>query len=302
MKRLAVHPGGHSVCGLCRLFGVSKQAYYKHVDHAFARLAHERFLIEYVRTVRQLAPGIGGEKLWLMYTAYFGSNNSLGRDSFLSVLQEHGLMLRKHRKSCRTTHSNHGLPMYPDLVGNLLLTRPNQVWVSDITYVPTDEGFCYLSIVTDAYTHQVIGWFTAPTLEAIYTLEALKMACRGLHENDFNLIHHSDRGIQYASLLYTSHLKGLNIQISMTESGDPKDNAIAERINGILKTEFLNHYHFENLAQVRDKVNLAIDFYNGQRPHRSLDMMTPVQAREKTGLIKKRWKSYKDSYREECVF
>lgn len=287
--------------GLCRLFGVSKQAYYQHVDNVFARLAHERFLIEYVHSVRELDPGIGGEKLWLMYKGYFGTEHSLGRDAFLAVLKAHGLMLRKHRKGPRTTHSNHDLPVYPNLVCNLLVTRPNQVWVSDITYVRTDDGFCFLSIVTDAYTHEVVGWFVGPTLESVYTLEALKMACTRLEGTHIKLIHHSDRGTQYASLLYTAYLKGLNIQISMTESGDPKDNAVAERINGILKTEFLNHHHFAGIMQVRNTVMQAVDFYNNQRPHRSLDMMTPVQTRQTTGRIKKRWKSYKDSYREECT-
>lgn len=289
------------MAGLCRLFGVSKQAYYKHVDNVFARLAHQRFLLEYVGSVRELDPGLGGEKLWLMYKNYFGTEHSLGRDAFLAVLKEHGLMLRKHRKGPRTTNSRHDLPVYPDLVKSLLITRPNQVWVSDITYVRTDEGFCYLSIVTDAYTHEVVGWFVGPTLESVYTLEALKMACNPLEETNIQLIHHSDRGCQYASLVYTSYLKRLKIQISMTESGDPKDNAVAERINGILKTEFLNHHRFASITEVRDRVEQAVEFYNNHRPHRSLDMMTPVQAREKTGRIKKRWKSYKDSYRQETV-
>ena len=257
--------------------------------------------MEYVHTVRDLDPGIGGEKLWLMYKDYFGTDYSLGRDAFLAVLKEYRLMLRKHRKGPRTTNSNHDLAVYPDLVRTLLVTRPNQVWVSDITYVRTDEGFCYLSIITDAYTHEVVGWFVGPTLESIYTLEALKMPCKRLEGTNIKLIHHSDRGCQYASLLYTAYLKGLKIQISMTQSGDPKDNAVAERINGILKTEFLNHHHFAGIRQVRNTVSQAIEFYNNKRPHRSLDMMTPVQARQMTGQIKKRWKSYKDSYREECI-
>lgn len=278
---------------------MSKQAYYKHADNVFARLAHERFLLEYVQSIRALDPGIGGEKLWIMYKSYFGAEHTLGRDAFLAVLKGHGLMLRKHKKSCRTTDSNHGLPVYPDLIQTLLLTRANQVWVSDITYVLTNDGFCYLSIVTDAYTHEIVGWFVGPTLESTYTLKALKMACIRLKGTDIELIHHSDRGTQYASLLYTSYLKGLKIQISMTQSGDPKDNAIAERINGILKTEFLNHYQFSNMVQVRNRVSQAVDFYNNHRPHRSLDMMTPVQTKQKTGVIKKRWKSYKDNYREE---
>lgn len=236
-----------------------------------------------------------------MYKDYFGTGQSLGRDAFLAVLKEYNLMLRKHRKGPRTTNSNHDLPVYPDLIKSLLVTHPNQVWVSDITYVRTDEGFSYLSIVTDTYTHEVVGWFVSSTLEAVYTLEALKMACKPLEGTNINLIHHSDRGCQYASILYTSYLKGLGIQISMTQGGDPKDNAVAERINGILKTEFLNHHRFDGITQVHEKVKRAVDFYNNHRPHRSLDMMTPAQAKEKTGGIKKRWKSYKDSYRKESI-
>lgn len=267
----------------------------------FSRLAKECFIVEYVRGIREQHPGIGGEKLWLMYRHYFGTENSLGRDAFLEVLSTRGMMLRKRKRSCKTTDSSHNLPVYPDLVKNLLVARAGQVWVSDITYVLTEEGFCFLSLVCDAYTHEIIGWFVAPTLEALYTLEALKMACQGLREDKPMLIHHSDRGVQYACMLYTSYLKERNITISMTQSGDPKDNAIAERVNGILKTEFLNHYQYENITQLRRRVEQAIGFYNKQRPHRSLDMMTPVEVREKTGAIKKRWTCYKDAYRVAAV-
>lgn len=232
-----------------------------------------------------------------MYKDYFGSTHSLGRDAFLNVLRSHGLMLRKRKRSCRTTDSSHGLPLYPDLVNNLLVTRPSQVWVSDITYILTDEGFCFLSIVSDAYTHEILGWCVAPTLEATYTMEALRMACQRIDKQQVDLIHHSDRGVQYASMLYTSYLKEWKIKISMTQSGDPKDNAIAERINGIIKSEFLSHYHFENRSQVCQRMEVTVDFYNTRRPHRSLDMMTPVQVRDKTGVVRKRWKSHKDKYR-----
>lgn len=268
------------------------------MDTVFIRLSHERFLLEYVHTIRNQIPGMGGEKLWLMYREYFGIEHSLGRDAFLNILREQGLMLRKRKRSCRTTDSSHGLPVYPDLVKELLLTRSHQVWVSDMTYVWTHEGFCFLSLVSDAYTHEILGWFVGPTLESVYTLEALKMAYSCSNENKEKLIHHSDRGTQYACMLYTSYLKERNVQISMTQSGDPKDNAIAERINGIIKNEFLNHYQFEHITHVRQRMEQVVQFYNTQRPHRSLDMMTPAQVREKTGIIKKRWKSYKDEYRK----
>lgn len=265
-------------------------------------IAHESFIVEYVQEIRKLDPGIGGEKLWLMYKDYFHSMKTLGRDAFLALLSKYGLMLRIRKKGCRTTDSSHGLPVYPDLIKELLITRINQVWVSDITYVRLSDGsFCFLSLVTDAYTHEIIGWFVAPTLEAIYTLEALKMACGDLADGHLVLIHHSDRGSQYASTAYTSYLKDLKIEISMTQSGDPKDNSIAERVNGILKTEFLNHYQFEDVAQVNERVRVSIEFYNNRRPHRSLDMMTPVQAREKSGVIKKRWISYKDAHRQPSL-
>lgn len=280
---------------------MSKQAYYQYRDSTFARLSYERFVVEYVHEIRQKAPGIGGEKLWLMYKAYFGSGYSLGRDAFLRVLSEHNLLLRKRKRSCRTTDSRHGLPIYPDLVKDLLVSRNNQVWVSDITYISTNEGFCYLSLITDAYNHEIKGWHIAPSLETEYALEALKMACRGLNEKKENLIHHSDRGCQYASQLYTLYLKEQKIHISMTQSGDPKDNAIAERVNGIIKTEFLNHYQLKDIKHARRQVKEAIEFYNRQRPHRSLDMMTPQQAQEKQGVIRKRWKCYKDSYRQAEV-
>lgn len=297
MKRLASE-SIYSINALCRLFGVSKQAYYQHTDDSFARLAREAFIVEFAQSIRTQSPGVGGEKLWIMHNAYFGPDHSIGRDAYLRVLGANNLLLRKRKKKCRTTDSSHNLPLYPDLIKDLLVERPNQVWVNDITYIHTAEGFAFLSLVTDAYTRRIVGWYLAPDLTAEYTLQALLKACKELKpEEKEKLIHHSDRGSQYASLLYTSYLKDNKIKISMTESGDPKDNAIAERVNGILKTEFLNYYHFENRAQAVLKLEEAVEFYNTRRPHRSLNMMTPTQAEQTRGGIKKRWKGSKDVYR-----
>lgn len=283
--------------GLCRSFGVSKQAYYQYNDDYFARLAIETLIIEYVQEQRASAPGLGGEKLWLMFNKASGLKQQIGRDAFLHILGRNKLLLRKRKKTCRTTDSNHDLPVYPDLVNKLLVERPEQVVVSDITYIPTDEGFAFLSLVTDAYTRQILGWYLAPCLTTEYTLKALLMAIKGLKSKDINLIHHSDRGCQYASRMYTSCLKQHGISISMTESGNPQDNAIAERVNGILKTEFLNYHHFENRAQALIKVEEAIAFYNTKRLHRSLNMMTPEEAAQMKGSIKKLWAGSKDPYR-----
>lgn len=211
-------------------------------------------------------------------------------------------MLRTPKKSCRTTDSEHGLPTYPDLVKDLLVEHSNQVWVSDITYIRILEtDFCFLSLVTDAYDRSIIGWHVGPTLATIHTIEALSMSYRQRKVQGIEgLIHHSDRGVQYASSMYVDELKQQGIQISMTQSGDPRDNAIAERVNGILKQEFLNHHEFETIEQVREVVKAAVTFYNNKRPHRSLDMLTPQQAAGRTGAIEKRWICYKDNYREPC--
>ncbi len=287
---------------LCALFGASKQAYYKHEDENIERLAIPRFIIEFVRDVREEDPAIGGEKLWVMYSQYFGKRYRIGRDAFLKVLKRYNLMLKAPRKSCRTTDSTHDLPTYPNLIKDFAINRSDQVWVSDITYIRLrEDDFCFLSLVTDAYDHEIVGAYVGPTLATVHTIEALKQACRKRNiQNTEGLTHHSDRGVQYASYMYVNELKQKRIRISMTENGDPKENAIAERVNGILKKEFLNQYSFETIELVRQAVQQAVTFYNTKRPHRSLDMLTPQQAFGKTGMIKKRWTSYKDKYREAC--
>lgn len=296
MKRLSTK-SPYSINALCRLFGVSKQAYYQYADDYFARLAREELVIQYAQDIRKDAPGIGGEKLWLMYNAEAGVTGQLGRDAFLHILRANNLLLRKSEKTCRTTDSTHGLPTYPDLIKNLLVTRPAQVYVSDITYVRTMAGFVFLSLVTDAYTRQIVGWCLGRDLTTEYPLKAIQMATEKLKTSDLKLIHHSDRGSQYASMLYTTYLRDMDIKISMTESGDPKDNAVAERVNGILKTEFLYYHTLENYDQALEKVTEAIEFYNSRRPHRSLDMRTPNQVALMKGEQKKRWKGSKDQYR-----
>lgn len=284
------------------MFGASKQAYYKHNDNGFEQAVIGRFIIEYVTDVRKYAPQTGGEKLWVMFNTHFGERYRMGRDAFLRILKQHNLLLKASKKSCRTTDSTHSLPTYPNLVDNLAVERSNQVWVSDITYISLPETeFCFLSLITDAHDHEIIGWHIGPTLATIHTIEALKQACkrRNIKQSE-GVIHHSDRGVQYASFMYIEELKRNGMRISMTQSGNPKDNAIAERVNGILKKKFLNQYEFKTIEQVRGAVEEAVGFYNTKRPHRSLDMLTPQQAFGKIGQFKKRWTSYKDKYKEPC--
>ena len=287
---------------MCRLLGVSKQAYYKHDDRLMQRLAREAFVVEFVKDVRRKDPGIGGNKLWLMYTRCFGEENHVGYNRFYDIIEQYGLKVRKRKRRVSTTDSRHDLPLYPNLVKSLIPTRPCQLIVSDITYVPlwTDpiDGeykFCYLSLVTDYYTKEIIGYSVGDTLETKHTLKALEMALGHYEGNDLSgLIHHSDRGVQYASYAYTERLRGHGIGISMTENGNPKDNAVAERVNNTIKNELLKGMSFFTVDEVKAALRTAVDFYNNERPHLSLDGMTPCQASRTTGEIQKNWISFRE--------
>lgn len=287
---------------MCRLLGVSKQAYYKHEDHVMEKMAQEAFVVEYIKGIRKKDPGIGGNKLWEMYQKNFGISNSVGYNRFYDIVDKYGLKVRKVRRRMRTTDSIHDYPLYPNIVKDFIPTRPCQLIVSDITYIPyylePESGeykFCYLSVITDYYTKEIIGYCIAPTLEAKYTIAALEMALKHYKEYDLRyLIHHSDRGVQYASFAYTDILKANNIQISMTESGNPKDNAVAERVNNTIKNELLMGMTFTSIKEVQGAVALAIRFYNEERPHMSLDGMTPREAAKRTGEINKKWVSYRE--------
>ena len=263
------------------------------------KAAQESFAVEYVKRIRSKAPGIGGLKLWYMYRRDFDGNNPVGRDRFAYIIDRYGLKVRKKFRKPKTTDSSHGLPTYPNIVKDLIPTRANQLWVSDITYITVwlDEyhyAFCYLSLILDAYTEEIVGWSVGPTLETAYPVEALKMALKRIDGmKEINLTHHSDRGCQYASSEYVRLLEKQHIKISMTESGDPKDNAQAERINNTMKNELLKGIRFVCIEDVKSAVSCAVDFYNNERPHMSIDMMTPAEAALHEGEIAKRWRSYR---------
>lgn len=256
------------------------------------------FVVRWVKEYREFHPGVGGEKLWYAYKAYFGEEYRVGRDTFMDILRLHGLLLRKRTRRCRTTDSGHSYPLYPNLIEDKTPVRANEIWVSDITYIRlSDGGFCFLSLVTDAYSRQIKGWSLGPDLTTRYPLEALRMAYGTQGDGfDESLIHHSDRGSQYASYEYIGLLKSRGTLISMTQNGDPKENAIAERVNGILKREYLLP-DYPAKEEAGHAIKQAVEHYNSKRLHRSLDMLTPDQAAQRTGEIRKRWRSPKDKYR-----
>ena len=292
----------YPVSVLCGLLGVSKQAYYKRDENAeLAKAAQEEFALQYIRQVRAKDPGIGGMKLWHMYRREFAAVRPIGRDKFEDLIDRWGLKVRRRVRAPRTTDSSHGLPTYPNLIRDFIPTASNRLWVSDITYITvwlseTVYIFCYLSLVMDAYTEEIVGWSVGETLDAVYPIEALRMALKrieGIAKEDVNLIHHSDRGCQYASGEYVRLLAANGICVSMTESRDPKENAQAERVNGTMKNELLKGRRFRSVAEVRAAVSDAVSFYNNERPHMSIGMMTPAEASCLTGELEKKWKSYR---------
>ncbi|WP_311954654.1 IS3 family transposase [Mucilaginibacter terrae] len=269
---------------LCGLLGYSTQAYYQYLKATERRSFGQEEFVQQVLAYRREQPRIGTRKLFSLLQP------AIGRDAFFVLLRESGLLVRQKRRHARTTFSYHRFRKYPDLVKEMVIDRPGQLWVSDITYIRMGEGFAYLSLVTDAYSRKVIGFSMSHDLSTDNCLQALKMALKQW-EGDHPLVHHSDRGIQYCSGAYTELLKQNGISISMTQSGNPRDNAIAERVNGILKMELLQE-RYADISSARQSIRQAVVIYNTLRPHSSLDMMTPEQAHRLTGPIKRRWQNY----------
>lgn len=280
------------------LFGVSRQSYYQRGDSYFERSVLLDFVLEYISELRGDAPRLGCEKLYEMCRSRFKEKLPMGRDSFYNFLRERGLMLRVRKRRARTTFSDPNCRFYPNLIKDLKVTSANQVWVSDITYVCHRKGFSYLFLLTDLYSHKILGWVLSDSLRKENACEALKQAIGTVGSVPKNLIHHSDRGSQYTSIDYMDILEKEHILVSRTERGDPKENAVAERVNGILKQEWLSLHTFENESEIRAVLAPAIEFYNTRRPHASNDMLTPDQAYERKGVLRRRWKNYYPSARK----
>lgn len=264
-----------SISLICQSLGYSRQAYYKKAK----MIQEERFKIEIVlkliKETRQKMPRIGGKKLYnLLKDEFTKCNYKLGRDAFFEVLKEHNLLVKRRKSYVKTTNSFHRYHVYKNLIVELEIVRPNQVFVSDITYIRVAGGFMYLSLVTDLYSRRIMGWDLSNSLEAAGSIRALTMALSYLKDND-ELIHHSDRGVQYCSNDYVSILIANNVKISMAEQGNPYENAVAERINGILKNEFFLDQDFISAKIAQKAIAQAIETYNEHRPHWSLDFDTP---------------------------
>lgn len=284
----------------CCLLGITRQAYYQHFWNQEACSFEQELVLEEVRQIRRLQPVIGGRKLYSMLQVFLLEHQiKMGRDALFDLLAANRLLIRRKKRRIATTQSFHWFRKYPNLIRNITPLNKNHIWVSDITYYKTEAGFAYISFITDAYSRKIVGYHVADTLEAVHTVRALEMAIKQTSGPLDNLIHHSDRGIQYCCNDYVRLLQDKHIEISMTENGDPLENAIAERVNGIIKEEFLNHYSPKNQSEVMELLNLSVNIYNTQRPHMSCNMLTPEDVHQNNLPIQRTWKNY---YKQKPTF
>lgn len=250
-----------------------------------------------VLNLRHTFPRMGGRKLYFLLHPEFDTQGiQIGRDRFFEILRKQRLMVPKRKKYHVTTQSKHRFFKYPNRVKDIVIMQAEQVWVSDITYIKTKSSHSYLHLVTDAYSKQIMGYQLSDNLKTESTLKALKMAIKNRKYPHRKLIHHSDRGFQYCNDLYTQYLEKSGVQISMTEKYDPYENAVAERVNGILKEEFGLDQGFKNHLQAVDEVKKAIELYNYQRPHLSCGMLFPAEAHRSDKPLKKLWKNKPHDY------
>jgi transposase InsO family protein len=286
------HPS-YSIDALCRLFGKSRQAYYCRLRYVYVKTVEEDVILSLVREIRKDFPRMGGRKLLVHLRPKFEAMEiRISRDAFYSLLYRNFMLVKRVRNKRKTTWSNHWMHKYPNLTAGYTPDATNRLWVSDITYVELDSCHSYLSLITDAFSHKIVGWNLGQTLRSCNTAAALKMALKDLRGKHPELIHHSDRGSQYCCGSYVNLLSRRKIQISMTESGNPLENAIAERINGILKTEWIYDRKPCSWQETVAFVAKIIDLYNNQRPHQSIGYMVPAEV-HRTGIkTERKWKTY----------
>lgn len=276
------------------MFGITRHAYYKHEKRFKLKSYQSQVVLNIVKGIRQEQPRIGTRKLYHLLLPKLKEHQiKLGRDALFDLLAEFNMLVRRRKRRVFTTNSVHSLKVYPNLIKDLIIDAPNMVWVSDITYLKIESGFIYLFLITDAYSKKVVGYCLSDNLQAINAKKALEKALEKVQISN-ELIHHSDRGIQYCSKEYVNLLQKNGIGISMTKRGSPHENAIAERINGILKHELLNTVELKGITNAKKAINKAITIYNGKRPHLSCNMLTPNQAHDyTTNALKPLWKNYK---------
>jgi len=286
--------------GTCRLIGIDRQVYYR----AQNRLQHKQLIsskvLELVLNIRKKMPRLGTKKLYYKLRDVL-VKLKVGRDKLFDILRANGLLIKPNRQYHVTTNSHHRFRKHRNLVENLEIQRPEQVWVSDITYVGQRDKPMYLCLVTDAYSKKIMGYDLSNSLGAQGAVLALKMAIKNLQYPKVNLIHHSDRGVQYCCDAYQDLLNKTGIQCSMTEKYDPYQNAVAERINGILKQEFILDFAISNIDLMERLIKNAIEIYNVERPHYSNFMLTPELMHQQAAIQMRTYKKTKTEYQKMAL-
>ncbi|WP_157364993.1 IS3 family transposase [Arenibacter algicola] len=264
-----------TIDAICEAFSLKRDAYYKFHKRYLAKTEVEQIVVGLVRKSRRTLPREGTRKLMKSLQNDFQKQHlKIGRDRLFSILRENRLLVRRKKYSTRTTNSHHRFYKYNNIIKDLKINRPDQVWASDITYIRTINGFCYLALITDMYSRKIVGYDLSDSLELNGSIRALQKAIYQAKATK-GLIHHSDRGIQYCSNVYTQILKRKKMEISMTEENHCYENAMAERVNGILKDEFYLDQTFTSVVHAKKATKNAIKLYNNKRLHLSLDYKTP---------------------------
>ncbi len=258
---------------ICAVYEHSRQAYYKHREVEKKRQEEQKEVVAEVMQVRRRQPKAGGRKLQKMLRL---KDLEIGRDKLFDILRDKELLVKKKKKNIRTTQSVHRFKKYKNLIKERVVRKPEEIFVADITYIDTMEGYRYLSLITDKYSRKIVGHALSDSLSIEGSLKALKMALKGI-KNPERLIHHSDRGIQYCSKEYVGLLDKNSVKISMTEDNHVYENALAERVNGILKDEFMLGKKLSSHKTAEKMVKEAVHIYNNERLHMALGYMTPEQ-------------------------
>ena len=283
---------------MCQVFGRSKQAYYKQLQLNANAAVKEEVVVGLIKRKREIWKRGSGRNLHQSLQVEFKTHDiKIGRDKFFDLLRNNHLLIKSKRFRTKTTCSYHHFNRYKNLIETAVPLRSNEIWVADITYLwlkPQDK-FCYLSVITDLYSRKVVGHCVHESLSVKGCIDALKQALKSRMDKTQPLIHHSDRGVQYCCHAYVQLLQKQQIQISMTQTGDPLENAVAERIHKTIKEEFTDErqINFCNIDKAKTEIKKFIEFYNRQRPHRSVQWLTPNAAHQCTGALKRVWKSYR---------
>ena len=280
------------------MFGLNRQVYYRSTKRSKACRNKAEQVVDLVEDIRIKMPKLGGRKLYFLLSEPL-KELKIGRDKFFNILRANHLLIIPKRSYHVTTNSHHRFRKHKNLVSDYQVTKPNQVWVADITYIGNRKNPSYLSLITDAYSKKIVGHHVAENLTTEGSLLALKKAINTTELKELSLIHHSDRGLQYCSDEYQKNLEKNNIKCSMTQNSDPYENAVAERINGILKQEF-NIDKFDVETKIKRKiVEESIEIYNELRPHFSNHYLTPNQMHKQEKL---KIKTYKNKNQSKNVF